>query len=454
MTIFKKLALVVPLVFSGYSFNAFAQDAVIFNGVTYNVELRKIDSNLAYSEFYALISTQPWFSKNPVDGTYVQKFNFLSLPEVGPNLDPDINLFIVSSLLPPISGVDPNALNLLTLQHIQNGLGLTGSSYQFMVNNTPFIYIIIPRGPSSFDTYASFLGNSFALLSYFNHQSSKVAQGLTYDCTVYDQKNICVSFLGSKSDGKGFDATTGALIVAHKPTKHFRFGGYIDQSFGSDTSGGLTVKKGNPGFGVFGVWSQNADGSGVQVRAAANMGKVDIETQREVIGTAEAGFGKSNIKSQGFQLEVSKDYAINSQWTARPYMGYRKTTNTRAGYTESDDVTAPLTYSKLKQNTETLTAGATFAHTLSAKTKMFLTAGVEHDLKNSIGRYAAANDDIGDIDSIEMSSNKRKTRPTVSFALNHDIDKTQRVGVSLTHRKEAFASGSTTSAFLQYSKGF
>jgi hypothetical protein len=42
----------------------------------------------------------------------------------------------------------------------------------------------------------------------------------------------------------------------------------------------------------------------------------------------------------------------------------------------------------------------------------------------------------------------------MSFALNHDIDKTQRIGVSLTHRKEAFASGSTTSAFLQYSKGF
>jgi hypothetical protein len=327
------------------------------------------------------------------------------------------------------------------------------------VDNIQCAFAIATRlfaGPTASDTLNSLRPNAFALRNAFNLQSAKIAQGLSYDCTVYDQKNICVSFAGSKSDGKGFDATTGALIIAHKPTNNFRFGGYIDQSFGSSSSGGLTTKNGNPGFGAFAVWSQNPDGSGVQVRAAANVGKVDIETTREAIDSAEAGFGKSNIKSQGFSLEVSKDYALNSMWSARPYVGYRKTTNTRAGYTEqsSDDVTAPLTYGSLKQNTETVTAGATFAHTLSAKTTLFLTAGIEHDLKNSIGRYAATWSESDSIDSIEMGSNKTKTRPTVSFALNHDIDKTQRVGVSLTHRKEAFASGSTTSAFLQYSKGF
>jgi hypothetical protein len=62
--------------------------------------------------------------------------------------------------------------------------------------------------------------------------------------------------------------------------------------------------------------------------------------------------------------------------------------------------------------------------------------------------------DIAGIDSIDMSSEKRKARPIASFALNHDIDRTQRVGLSVTHRKEAFALGSTTWAYLQYSKGF
>jgi hypothetical protein len=319
-----------------------------------------------------------------------------------------------------------------------------------------FLVLSAPVFPSPADTLESFRPNAAALRNVFNLQSAKIAQGLSYDCTVYDQKNMCVSFLGSMSDGKDFDVTTGALIVAHKPTSRLRFGGYIDQSLSDSSSfGGLTVKKGAPGYGVFGVWTQNADGSGVQVRAAANFGKVDMETTRTAVDTAEAGFGKSNIKSSGFELQVSRAYAINPSWSARPYVGYRKTTNTRAGYTEqsSEAVTAPLTYSKLKQNTEALTAGVTFGHMLSAQTSLTLTAGVDHDLKNRADRYQATNADIGDIDSIDMGATK-KTRPTASIALNHNIDKTQRIGVSVMHRKEVFSSTSTTSAFVQYTKGF
>lgn len=317
-------------------------------------------------------------------------------------------------------------------------------------------YWLLSGGPDSINTYQSFLPNAQALGGLLNTLQTKTAIGLNYDCVVYDQKNICVSFAGSKSDGKDLDVTTGVLIIAHKPSRNFRFGGYIDQSFGSQTFGGLTAKKGNPGLGAFAVWSQNADGSGVQLRTAYNLGKVGIETTRDAIGTAEAGFGKSNIKSQGFSLQLSRDYPIDSTWTVRPYAGYRQTISQRAGYTEesSNAVTAPLTYRSLKQSTETLTVGTTFLYTLSAKTTMLFTAGVEHDLKNRMGHYVGTSSVIGDIDSINMSADKIKTRPTVAFGVNHDIDKTQRLGVSLTYRQEALASHSTTSTFLQYSAGF
>lgn len=381
-----------------------------------------------------------------------------SLTSYRPNnitLGDGITTIIGGPLVPNDIFANPQGDDVFSL-YVNGPNSFTGISTNELQNLYFLFLALIPSGPSAEDTQSSFRLNALALRNTFNLQSAKIAQGLSYDCTVYDQKNICVSFAGSKSDGKGFDAPTGALIIAHKPTNNFRIGGYIDQSFGSSTSGGLTTKKGNPGFGAFAVWSQNADGSGVQVRAAANVDKVDIETKREAIGTAEAGEGQSNIKSRGFSLEVSKDYAINSMWSARPYVGYRQTTNIRAGYAErsSNDVTAPLTYGSLKQTAETFTAGATFAHTLSAKTTMYLTAGIEHDLKNRIGDYSSTSSSIGDIDNINISSDKTKTRPTVSFALSHNIDKTQRVGLSLTHRKAAFASGSTTSAVLQYSKGF
>jgi hypothetical protein len=48
----------------------------------------------------------------------------------------------------------------------------------------------------------------------------------------------------------------------------------------------------------------------------------------------------------------------------------------------------------------------------------------------------------------------KNTRPTLSLGFTHVIDKAQRIGLSITHRKEAFESGSTTSGMVQYSRGF
>jgi hypothetical protein len=303
------------------------------------------------------------------------------------------------------------------------------------------------------DTLNSFRPNAIALRNAFNLQSAKMAQGLSYDCSVFDTKNLCVSFAGTRSDGKGgLDDTRGALIVAHKPNANVRFGGYIDQSFNSSESGGLKVKHSSPGYGVFAVWSEKADGSGLQVRGSASFGKADMESTRSDIGNSEAGFGKSDIKSDGFQIEASRDYAVNAMWSARPYVGFRQLTNRRASYTETDSVVFPLSYSSIKQSTQSLLAGVRFAHTISAQTTMTVAAGLEHDIKNDVDRYEATG--VDDLGSIDMEDGKKNTRPTLSLGLTHVIDKAQRIGVSITHRKEAFESGYTTSGMVQYSRGF
>lgn len=169
---------------------------------------------------------------------------------------------------------------------------------------------------------------------------------------------------------------------------------------------------------------------------------------------AEAGFGQSGIKSGGFQIEASGGHAVNTTWSFRPYVGYRQVTNRRAGYTETDAVDFPLAYSSIKQSTQSLLAGVRFAHAISAQTTMSVAAGLEHVMKNDVDRYAAFNVEIGDIDSIDMKSSKKNTRPTLSLGLNHVIDKAQRIGVFLTHRKEAYESTSKTSGMVQYSRGF
>jgi len=86
---------------------------------------------------------------------------------------------------------------------------------------------------SSQDTRFSMMRNAIALKQAFNLQSAKIAQGLNFDCTQFDQNNACVSFVDTKADSHGFDANVGALILAYQPSEQLRIGGYIDQSFGS-----------------------------------------------------------------------------------------------------------------------------------------------------------------------------------------------------------------------------
>ncbi len=310
--------------------------------------------------------------------------------------------------------------------------------------------------PSGQDTRLSMTNNAIALKQAFNLQSAKIAQGLNFDCTVFDQQNTCVSFIGTRADGQGFDANVGALILAYQPTHQFRFGSYIDQSFGSSSAGGLTMKRGNPGYGLFGIWSESNAGIGLQLRLAMNADKIDIETQRDAIGSAESGFGKSDIRSHGFLFEVSHGFALNPDWIARPYVGFRKTTNIRGGYIEeaSTSVSAPLSYQRVKQNTETLITGLTFGHRFSANTSLSLTGGVEYDLHHRVDDYEAVNQAIGSVDSIVLDANKRLTRPMASFSVNHMIDNIQRIGVMFLHRREAFESATTNSVFVQYSLGF
>jgi len=323
-----------------------------------------------------------------------------------------------------------------------------------------------PSIPSILDTLDSMYPNTSGLQSAFNKQNTKIAQGLAHDCPVFDANNICVAIVGTRSDADvSLDGTSGVLILSHKSSANFRFGGYVDQSFSETDLKGLKLKRGSPGYGVFGAWSENPDGSGLQIRGSASFGKVSMESTRTAIpsttpgpspfGTpdAEAGFGKSDIESNGFQAEASREYAVNALWAARPYVGYRQVSNRREGYTETDAVDYPLAYSNIKQSTQLLLAGVRFARTISPQTTMTIAAGLEHDIEFRSDRYTASYEG-GSLDTGDMKDSLKDTRPVVSVILNHDINKAQRIGFSVNHRKEALQSESTTTGMIQYSRGF
>lgn len=308
--------------------------------------------------------------------------------------------------------------------------------------------------PSSNDTVDSMEVNAASVSAIFNLQTLKSAQSLSNDCAFGESGQACVSLLLAGADSRQLDATSGGLVLGFKSNNGFRFGAYIEQARESqDLVGGVTLKKGDPGYGVFAVWSNGEEGSALHVRAAAHMGNVFVETTRDGGDFAEDGFGVSDIKTTSAQLELIKDYALNDQWTISPYVGFRETQNKRVAYTElSNSADFPLTYSELKQNIQTVSAGATLTLNVLSSTQFALSAGVEEDVKNSINAYAGSHPQNLDA-SLDLASEKRKIK-TVAFSFKQGISSSETIGFSVIQRKVKWAPEAVLSGSIQYSKSF
>jgi hypothetical protein len=316
---------------------------------------------------------------------------------------------------------------------------------------------VVLAGPSSTDTITSMTPNAYALRGAYIQQSAIINNGLNNDCTTFDVNGICVSAGGRVTDANNPATNSqGALLIAsYRTNDNWRIGGYLDQNLSSNDPRGVNLDNNNPMGGVFAVWNQNTDGTGYQVRVAAGYSDKDVTISRTAIGTAEAGKGDSSLRTQAYSATVSRGIQLNdSRWIASPYLGVRYSKIKRAGYTEdsSADVTAPLTYSGLSQETTTALAGVRFNGQLAEKVNVMVSAGVESDIAHNTGDYAATG--VSDLTPIAFNQNVRHVRPVAQAGVRYAIDKRQTVGANLLYRQEAFNSSNSTSGIVTYEVGF
>jgi hypothetical protein len=326
--------------------------------------------------------------------------------------------------------------------------------------NSPFVSIyfwnIIALGPSAADTEASMTPNAYALRGAYSLQSAIINTGLNYDCTTFDAKGICVSAGGRVTDTNNPSTNSqGALLIAsYRANEQWRIGGYLDQNLSSNDARGVNLDNNNPMGGVFAVWNQNTDGTGYQVRLAAGYSDKDVTISRSAFGaTGEAGKGDSSLQSQAYSATISRGFQLNNtRWIASPYLGVRYTKIKRAGYTEDSDISAPLTYSALSQETTTALAGVRFNGQFGDKVNLMASAGVENDIAHNTGDYAATG--VADLTPIAFNHNIRHMRPVAQVGASYAIDKRQTVGANLHYRQEAFNSTNSVTGMVNYQIGF
>jgi autotransporter-associated beta strand protein len=310
--------------------------------------------------------------------------------------------------------------------------------------------------PNVTDTQTSLSNSLASLQGLYNLQTSVINNGLSYDCSLFDTRGLCISTGGRYSNtNTPTGDTTGALVIGgYRVNDHVRVGLYLDQGISSSMPTGINLKKHNPLFGAFAVWQASQDGLGAQVKVAAGYNDADMTVTRAVVDTSEAGSGSTNLTSKAISAVGSYGVEMQGSWIASPYAGARYTNVKADGYTEatSSTVTAPLSYANLEQSEVSLLAGIRWFGKLTDRVALNGSVGVEHDVDNSHANYTATG--ITGLTPTVFNTDINKTRAVASVGTTVSIDKRQQLAFSVMYREEAFSNSSTTSAYGTYTIGF
>ena len=310
-------------------------------------------------------------------------------------------------------------------------------------------------GISLTQTQSSLASQALKLRGIYNSASlvSHYPNSNTYDCNLFDVKGMCISAGGRYStvDNPSSNSTAAVVTLGYKVSPNIRIGGFLDQSVNNNNPTGVHLSNSNPMMGAFIYWNQNADSLGYQVKIANAYQDKDLSTTRDVIGTSEAGTGKTSLTTQSYVGELSYAFMYKENTLVRPYFALRHTIIEQDAYTETG-VTTPLTYSALNDRTNSMLMGVKFKHALTPKTNLTGSLGVEQDLHHKTDRLTATG--IAGLTSENLSSDLHRTRPVASIGATYEVAKSQRLSGEVLVQQLPFQSTAGATAYFNYMIGF
>ena len=429
-----------------------ANSSAVINGGTFDIT--GANGNIALGGTYTQSSAGK-LSMN-FSSSNTQKLNIANSATLGGSL----NLKVAPGYYVPgkytilaATGGITGAFNIWTLSSNLANYSNLASSVGYDLNNV--YYNILPSTLADNQTSVANLASSIAPI--FTLQNSVLANSFTYDCPIFGENNVCVSAGGRNTAAQAsndLNNTSALLIAAYRAGKNVRFGGYADQNLSvNNASTGISLGNNTPLVGLFGVWSENLDGTGSEVKVSAAYGQKNTTITRQVVNNTEPGSGSSTLNSQGAQVSAKYGFGIMEDLTAAPYIGMRYTQNNLAGYAESasSGVSAPLTYLPLNTRASTALMGIGASYKGIPKTTLFMSAGLETSISTNNGSINAAG--IIGLTPVTLNPNPVSTRSTASVGIYYDIQKNQRIGVTGIYRQEAYQAVSTTTVMATYTVG-
>jgi hypothetical protein len=310
-------------------------------------------------------------------------------------------------------------------------------------------------GPSASNTNLSLEKQSGNLMSAFNLQKASINLGLNYDCTTFDSNGVCLGVGGrytSLDSNSQFNNSSAMVVTSIKLGDNFRVGGYLDQNVSSKlTDISLSNNKGPLG-GLFIVLAQNdKTHQGYELRLAGNYQSKHADISRQVIGDSQAGSGNASLESYGALAQISYGFKASAKILLTQYLGVRYSQIKRSAYVEGSNVSTPLSYSELKDESTTALAGLKLNIALADDFNIQGHLGIEDDVHQKIGNLTATG--IDGLAPIVMSNDKNKFRGVASLGAALNISKYQVLRGSINYQQMPYQTKAATTAMFTYEIG-
>ena len=257
-----------------------------------------------------------------------------------------------------------------------------------------------------------------------NVSNSNFAHLNTYDCDTFGESGQCLSLGGRYISVNDPKSEINGLVVVYgkKHSDHFRWGSFLHSNLYHNTPSSYTLSDKTPMVGLYGVWNEKSDHSGLQFKLGNSYQAKNAVFTRPVVGVSDEARGETTLSSNQVVLEIRNNIKLSTSLEYSPYLATLYSEKYQKGYIETG-VDLPLTYNNIIDASWTAIAGLKFKKKFKQKNNIFGTFGFEHDISHNVSALSPTG--VSGLTTVDLNKNHNSTRPVISIGYEYQLSKNQ-----------------------------
>ena len=257
-----------------------------------------------------------------------------------------------------------------------------------------------------------------------NVSNSNFAHLNTYDCDTFGESGQCLSLGGRYISVNDPKSEINGLVVVYgkKHSDHFRWGSFLHSNLYHNTPSSYILSDKTPMVGLYGVWNEKSDHSGLQFKLGNSYQAKNAVFTRPVVGVSDEARGETTLSSNQVVLEIRNNIKLSTSLEYSPYLATLYSEKYQKGYTETG-VDLPLTYNNIIDTSWTAIAGLKFKKKFKQKNNIFGTFGFEHDISHNVSALSPTG--VSGLTTVDLNKNHNSTRPVISIGYEYQLSKNQ-----------------------------